>query len=128
MLVDSGYWMASNWLWVGKTTMTSQFVDLTSSLKCWIVYLIKFSYWSKFHVIIMTGSGVMTIFVYKGLTRNLEIRNTHIWVLPNIWRLAWVRDTTFGTDVSNKILLNAAKCQGYGFYRFRVIKEKPKGE
>ena len=128
MLVNSGYWMASNWLWVGKMTTTSQFVDLTSSLKHWSVYLIKFSYWSKFHVIIMTGSGVMTIFVYKGLTRNLEIGNTHVWVLPNIWRLAWVRDTKFGTDVSNKILLNAAKCQVYSFYRFRVIKVKPKGE
>ena len=35
--------------------------------------LIKFSYWSKFHVSIITGSGVMTIFFYKGLTRNPEI-------------------------------------------------------
>ena len=31
-------------------------------------FLVKFSYWSKFHVNIITGSGVMTIFVYKGLT------------------------------------------------------------
>ena len=28
-------------------------------------------------------------------------------------------------NVSNKMLLNAAKCQGYIFYRFSVIKEKP---
>ena len=32
-----------------------------------------------------------------------------------------------GTDVSNKMLLNAAKCQGYSFYRFWVIKGKPTG-
>ena len=27
-----------------------------------------------------------------------------------------------------KILLNAAKCQGYGFYGFWVIKKQPAGE
>ena len=36
-------------------------------------------------------------------------------------------DTKFGTDVSNKILLNAAKFQGYNSYRFWVIKGKPTG-
>ena len=34
--------------------------------------LVKFSYCSKFHANVITGSGVMTIFVYKGLTRHLE--------------------------------------------------------
>ena len=34
-------------------------------------------------------------------------------------------DTKFGTNVSNKILLNAAKFQGYSSYCFWVIKEKP---
>ena len=28
-------------------------------------FLLKFSYWSKFHVNIMNGSGVMTVFIYK---------------------------------------------------------------
>ena len=51
------------------------------------VSLVKFSYWSKFHVNIMTGSRVMIIFVYKGLTKNPEIGNTPVWVLLNIWRL-----------------------------------------
>ena len=57
----------------------------------------------------------------------MEIGNTPVWVLPNIQRLEQVRDTKFGTNVSNKILLNAAKCQGYSFYRFSVIKGKPTG-
>ena len=70
-------------------------------------FLAKFNYKSKFHVNINTGSGVMRIFFYKGLTRNREIRNT---------------------PVSNKMLLNAAKCKGYSFYRFWVIKGKPTGE
>ena len=29
------------------------------------VSLVKFSYWSKFHVSIITGSEIMIIFVYK---------------------------------------------------------------
>ena len=92
------------------------------------VSLMKFSYWSKFHVSIITGSG-------KGLTRNLEIWNSFafwkseiVWVLPNIWRLGQVGDTKFSTNVSNIILLNAAKFQGCNFYRFRVIKGKPTRE
>ena len=92
------------------------------SWRCF-VFLVKFSYWSKFHVNIITGSGVMTISFYKVLTRNLEIGNTPVWVFPNIWRLEQVRNTKFGTNISNKMLLNAAKCQGLKFYRFWVIEE-----
>ena len=40
--------------------------------------LVKFSYWSKFHFKIITGSRIMTIFFYKRLTRNSEIRNTPV--------------------------------------------------
>ena len=35
--------------------------------------------------------------------------------------------TKFGTNVSNKMLLNVAKLQGYSFYRSWVIKGKPTG-
>ena len=92
-----------------------------------LVSLVNFSYWSKFHINIITGSGVMTIYFYKWLTRNPEIRNILVWVLTNIWRLGQIRNTTIGTDVFNEMLLNAAKCQGYSFYRFWVIKGKPTG-
>ena len=101
--------------------MTSQFPDLTSLS---IVFLVKFSYRSKVHVNVITGSGFMTIFVCKGLTKNPEIGNTFVWVLSNIWRKERVRDTKFGKNVSNEKLLDAAKCQVYYFYRFWVIKEK----
>ena len=93
-----------------------------------LVSLAKFSYWSKFHINIITGSGIMSIFFYKGLTRNPEIRNTPVWVFPNIWRLGRVMGTTFGANVSNRMLLNVAKFQSYSFYRFWVIKGKPTGE
>ena len=57
------------------------------------VSLFNFRYWSKFHVNIINGSGIITIFVYMGLTRNPEIGNTPVWVLSNIWRLGQVMDT-----------------------------------
>ena len=89
------------------------------------VSLVKFSYLSKFHVNIISGSGITTIFFYKGLTRNLQIRNTPAWVLPNIWRLGQVMDTKVDTNVSSRMLLNATKFQGYSFYHFWVIKKNP---
>ena len=100
--------------------MASQLADMTSSpnffWRCRIP-LDNFSYWSKFHVSINTGSGVMTIIVYKGLTRNSKIGNTPIWVLLYTWRLGRIRVTKFGVNVSNEKSLNAEKCQGYSFDR-----------
>ena len=54
---------------------------------------VMFSYWSKFHVNMIIGSRVMTIFLYKRLTKKPEIGNTPVWVLLNIGRQEWVRDT-----------------------------------
>ena len=61
----------------------------------------------------------MTNFIYKGLTGNAEIGNTSVWVFPNIWRLGQVKDTKFNADVSNEMLLNAAKCQVVN-YKFKI--------
>ena len=52
---------------------------------------VKFTCWSKFYVNIITYAGVMTNYFYKRLTRNLEIGNTLVWGLVNIWRLGRVR-------------------------------------
>ena len=90
------------------------------------VCLAKFSCWSKFHI--NTGSGVMTISIYKGLTRNPEIGNTTVWVFPNFWRLKQVRDTKSNTNVANEMLVDAAKCQGYSFYCFWVMRKTKRGE
>ena len=88
------------------------------------VFLVKFNYSFKFHVI---SSLVLDNYFYKGLTRNLEIGKKAVLVLSNIWRQGKVRDTKFGTNVSNKMLLNAAKGQGFSFYRFWVINGKLTG-
>ena len=90
--------------------MMPEFVNMTSSSNLFIV--------SKFHFNIITGSAVMTIFVQKRLTRNTEIGNTSPWILPNNWGFGQVRDTRYGTNISNKNFLNAARCQGCSFYRF----------
>ena len=110
--------------------MASQFFNMTSlSSFIWpcFVFLVKFSYWFKFLVNIITGSGVITISFYKRLTRNPEIEKISVWDLPNIWTLAQVRNTKFGTNLSNKICMNAEKWlkKGYSFYRFWVITGKP---
>ena len=130
--------LVSGWLQIGhklKKAVTPQFVDMMSSsifllllfvFWCCCVFLVKFSYCSKFHVNIITGSGIMTIFINKELTKNPEMGNTPIWDLSSIWRLWQVKDTKFGKNVSN-VLLNNAKCQGYSVYHFWVIKVKPTG-
>ena len=64
-----------------------------------------------FHVNIITGSGVMTIFVYK------ELKYPRLNFAQYL-ETGQIIDTKFGTNVSNKMLLNIAKCQGYSFYRF----------
>ena len=77
--------------------MTSQFFDMTSSLipfEGLFLLLSSLVTGFKFHVNVITGSGDMTIFFFKGLTRNLEIGNILAWVLPNICRLGKFRDTT----------------------------------
>ena len=110
-------------------TKTSQFSDMTSTLNIFDVLLLLLSilvkFKSKFHVNTITGSGIVTIFFYKGLTRNPEIGNNPVWVLHNKWRLGQVMDTKFGTNVSRRMLLNDAKFQSYSFYCFWVIKGKP---
>ena len=68
--------------------MTSQFPDMTSwsiFLKIYFVSLLKFSFWSKFHVINITGSEIMTIFFHKGLTRSLAIGNTEFCQISGDW-------------------------------------------
>ena len=111
MCPELGFQIASNWQYIGKITITSQLADMTSLpiFWRWRVSFVNFSYWSKFHVNIITGSRVMIICLYKGLTRYSIFGNTPVWVLPNNWRLGRVSDTKFGTNISNEMLLNTAK-------------------
>ena len=93
----------------------------------YFVSLVKFRYWSKFHVNIIICSGIMTIFFYKGLTRKLETGSTPLWIFPSIWRLRWVMDTKFGTNVSNKCYWMLQNSRATVFTIFTVINGKKLG-
>ena len=114
MRPESGCRIASNWpdcfrLLQNDNDVTIFRHDVIATFfwRCF-VSLVKFSNWAKFHVNIITGSGVMTIFFNKWLIRNPEIENTLVWVLHNIWRLGRVRDTKFGRNIS--LVRNVTEC------------------
>ena len=81
-------------------TSSSNFFDA-------LFFLIKFSYWSKFYVNIITGSKLLTLLwrtdQKSGIWKYLPLS------FPKIWRLGRVRDTKVCTIISNKMLLNAVK-------------------
>ena len=67
----------------------------------------------------MTGSGVMTIFVYKGLTGTAEIRNTPSLFCPisGDWGKLGIPNLARMSVIKN-VILNAVKCHSYSFCRF----------
>ena len=139
-------WWKCKFYWLCFQNLGSGLLQIGHTLKKWqwrhtlltlrhcetfwrcFVTLVKFSYSMKLHVNIITDAEVATIFFYKRLTRNLEIRNTTVWVLPNIWKKLIMFLTLFLLkNVSNKMLLNPAKYEGYIFYRFWIIKGRSTG-
>ena len=105
MRSKSGFRIAPNWPLIGKITMTSQFADMTLQF---LFFLRLFCFPCQLQLMVQISGQTYDCF-YKGLTRNVEIGDTPVCVLPNIWRLGQVRDTKFSMDVSNEILLDAAK-------------------
>ena len=112
--------LALNW----KMTMTSQFFDVMPSP----ILLTFFLFLVKFHVNIITGSGVMTFFFTRDWPeiRKLEIHRFEFFQICGDWRELG-RNTKVGTNISNKMLLKFVKCQIYNIWRFGVIVGKPTG-
>ena len=67
------------------------------------VSLVSFSYWSKIHINIITGSGVMTIFLYSKSGNQKYPCLSYAQYL----KTGQVRNIKFGTNVSNKMSLAA---------------------
>ena len=74
--------------------MTSHFANITSSssspsffFRCYFVFLVKFTYWLKFHVNIITGSGVMTFYFIRDWPeiRKLEIPPSEFCPISGDW-------------------------------------------
>ena len=103
--------------------MTSQFAAMTSlSFFChYFLSLVKFIYWSMFNINIITGSGVMTIFFHKGLTRNPEIGNFPVWVLRRsgfIWKLVqslavWIRNLAKKSQINSYFMLQNTRVTAF---------------
>ena len=74
------------WLLIGRKLNKNNDVTWSHFHLFWrcFVSVVKFSYWFKFHLNIITSFGVMIIFFSMTLTRNREIGNTPVWVLSNI--------------------------------------------
>ena len=116
---DSELRITPKWLLSRKMIMMPEFVNMTSSTNFFnvaVFYLSSFV--SNFHFIIITGFGVMTIFVYKGLAGNLEYENTQVWIFLFKWPLRRARDTKFCKHISNKIFLISTKRHDYSLDHF----------
>ena len=80
------------------------------------VSLIKFSYWSKFHVNIITGSG---IFLLWPEMEKSEKFLSEFFAIPG----DWVRDIIFDTNVSDESywIFIAKKLYFLRFFQFRLF-------
>ena len=96
---------------------------IVNFFSCSFVSLVKFSYWSMFHVNIITGSS----FLLQGLDQKSGNRKYARLSFSQYLETGQVRDTKLGTNVSNEMLLNAAKYQGYSFYCSWAIKGESTG-
>ena len=71
MCPESGFPMAANWSEIEKNTTTSQFADTSTSSSIFfdiVAFLLS-------SLVTRPSFRVMTIFLYKGLTKNPEIGN-----------------------------------------------------
>ena len=84
MCPKSGFWNAPDWLWIGNMIMTSQFANMTATtifFDAALFILSSLVTGPSFMSISWLVVELMRIFFYKGLTRNLEIKNPIKYVL-----------------------------------------------
>ena len=74
---------------------------------------VKFSYWSRFHVNIITGSGVIIIFFNKGLTRNPEIPPSEFCPLSEDWGKLGIQNLARMSLIKCYWMLQNARVTGF---------------
>ena len=95
--------------------MTPQFADIMSSLNVFDVTVFLFSS-------LATGPSLTSVSLFAPYLWQFSFVKHRTEISKSEFRrLGQVKDTKFGTNVSKEMLLSAAKCQGYSFYRFYVI-------
>ena len=88
---ESSLWTAPNWSKIKKWQWHHNFLTWRQrQLFLTLFFFVKFSCWSKFHVNIITGSAIMTISFYKGLTRNPEIPPSELCPISGDWGELWM--------------------------------------
>ena len=97
----------------------ADFLNMTSLSSFFNVVVFYWSsFVSNFPFIIITGFGVMAIFVYKGLDGDLEYENSQVWIFLFKWALREARDSKFCKHISNKIFLVSTKLHDYSLDHF----------
>ena len=97
-------------------------------VKFWhcFVSLVTFSYWSKFHVNIITGHGIKTIFFYKGLTRNWEIGNNPAFCpISGDWGKLWILNLARISPIDCYWMLQNSRVTAYT--DFELLRENQLG-
>ena len=111
--------------------MTSQFSDIMSKSNFFDLVLFLLSSLVAGLGFMSISSLVLELWQFYFIRDWPEIQKSEILpseICPISEDWGQVIDTKFSTNVSNRMLLNPAKFQGYSFYRFWVIKVKPSGE
>ena len=130
MRLESGFSMAPNWSWIEKRQWRHNFMICRHRhfFEACVFTMSSLINGPSFKLI----SWLVLEFWQSSFIKDWpEMRKSEIHpscVLLNLWRLWHFRDIIFATNISNKMLLTTAKCQGYNFYCFWVIKENQQGE
>ena len=130
MRLESGFSMAPNWSWIEKRQWRQNFMICRHRhfFDACVFTMSSLINGPSFKLI----SWLVLEFWQSSFIKDWpEMRKSEIHpscVLLNLWRLWHFRDIIFATNISNKMLLTTAKCQGYNFYCFWVIKENQQGE
>ena len=69
----------------------------------------------------------LTIFFYKGLTKNSEIGNISVWDFPNIWRLGWVMIPNLAWTSLIKCYQMLQNARVAAFTVFELLRESEQG-
>ena len=87
---DSGFRIAPNWPWIGKTTITSQFVDMTSPSNCFDIVLFLLSNFVTGPSFMLISSLVLELWQFSFIGDFTEIWKPEIppsefWPMSGDW-------------------------------------------
>ena len=123
---ESGHQTAPNWPKIQKMTMTSQLPNMTASSNFFEVVLFLLLSLVTGPSFMSISSLVLELWQFSFIRDWPEIWKSEIpppseFCPSGDWDEVWVSNLA---QMSNKIVLNAAKFQGYSLYRFWDVKRE----